>query len=354
MKPIKMEEICYLLGISYPKEKASFEIPCPECGKSMNVSFRKEATHCFHCGFSSGKVDFYAHVKNISHEQAVKEIGEWQESGDASKIKPYIYPVKIPELVKMADCQTRHEAYTALLEECSLLDAHKKNLEERGLSEERIGVNGYKSVPVSYREATQIVRNLLLRGIILDGVPGFYKDENGYHMVLTPSGFYIPVRGCGDNRRIQSLQIRFDNSDKKRKYRTFSSSKYQGGAETTTFIHYTGGEIQNGTIYLTEGPLKADIAHELTKGSPFMALTGVSSALYVPQYMKAMMKRGVRHVVTCFDMDQDTNDNVRKSVETVEQTIREMGLSVEKLRWMPKYKGIDDILLATFPKKTCS
>jgi len=350
MQPIKMEEICYLLGISYPKDRGSFEIPCPVCEKSMNVSFPKEATHCFHCGFSSGKVDFYARVKNISHEEAVKEIGKWQVTKDASGIKPYIYPVKCPELVKMADCQTRHEAYTALLEECTLLDSHRKNLEERGLSEESICVNGYKTVPVTFTEASHIVKNLLTRGIVLDGVPGFYKDGKGYHLALTPVGFYIPVRGCGDNRRIQSLQVRFDDCKDKRKYRTLSSSKYNGGAATTTFLHYTGGEIKNGTIFLTEGPLKADIAYELTGGSPFLALTGVSAIAYLPHYMKALMKRGVTHVATCFDMDQFSNDNVRISVEKIEAMLREMGLTVEKYKWNPVYKGIDDVLLATMKR----
>ena len=78
-----------------------------------------------------------------------------------------------------------------------------------------------------------------------------------------------------------------------------------------------------------------------------MALTGVSSYAYVPHYMKAMMKRGVTRVVMCFDMDQDTNDNVKASVDKIESCLRDLDLTVEKLKWDHAYKGIDDILLAT-------
>ena len=45
----------------------------------------------------------------------------------------------------------RHAAYSDMLEHLTLLDRHGENLLERGLSEERIRANGYKSMPETER-----------------------------------------------------------------------------------------------------------------------------------------------------------------------------------------------------------
>ena len=45
----------------------------------------------------------------------------------------------------------RHAAYTEMLSLLTLSDAHRQNLRERGLSDQRIEENGYKSMPSTQR-----------------------------------------------------------------------------------------------------------------------------------------------------------------------------------------------------------
>ena len=88
----------------------------------------------------------------------------------------------------------RHAAYTTMLEHLVLLDQHRENLLERGLSEERIQQNQYRSMP-----ETEQGRRLLGRppplpgGQELQGLPGF-RTRYGEWTLSGPKGFLIPVR----------------------------------------------------------------------------------------------------------------------------------------------------------------
>lgn len=344
MKKSSMVEILTMLGITYPQGRSSFETTCPVCEKSFSISIEKESCNCFHCGFHAGKIDMYGAFRHLSHQEAVAEITAIQKGEIGRKVMTMPEPVLMPKLMNMASVAIRHEAYTALLQELALVFTHKEKLLKRGLSADAIRDNAYASTPVGKEEAERIVRSLLSKGIILDGVPGFYKVNGSYHMVTCPSGILIPVRGCGEQRRIQSMQYRLDRAGDKRKYRTFSSSRYDGGAQSSTFVHYTGG-IKEGRLFLTEGPLKADVAHHLT-GEGFLAVTGVSALAYLPAYLQSLRdKQGLRKVYLAFDMDYRENDLVKKSLEKAKIMVESCGLTAIQVDWDPIDKGIDDRLL---------
>lgn len=344
MKKSSMVEILTMLGITYPQGRSSFETTCPVCEKSFSISIEKESCNCFHCGFHAGKIDMYGAYRHLSHKEAVAEITGMQKGTMGRAVIAPPAPVNMPKLVNMASVATRHEAYTALLQELPLISAHKEKLLKRGLSVEAIRDNGYASTPVGKEEAERIVRSLLSKGIILDGVPGFYKVYGSYHMVTCPSGIMIPVRGCGEGRRIQSMQYRLDRAGDKRKYRTFSSSRYDGGSKSSTFVHYTGGMKAN-RLFLTEGPLKADVAHHLT-GEGFLAVTGVSALAYLPAYLQSLRdKQGLRKVFMAFDMDYRENALVKESLEKAKMMVESCGITAIQVDWDPIDKGIDDRLL---------
>ena len=77
----------------------------------------------------------------------------------------------------MAPVELLHKTYTMLLSLLILAESHKKALLKRGFTEEVIEQNGYKSTPVFGFKG--IVKKLIAAGCILEGVPGFYQDENG-------------------------------------------------------------------------------------------------------------------------------------------------------------------------------
>ena len=71
------------------------------------------------------------------------------------KIKPSIPKQPTPQNTETerqpVSLEERHAAYTAMLEHLTLLDRHRNNLLERGLSEERIVLNQYRSMPETDR-----------------------------------------------------------------------------------------------------------------------------------------------------------------------------------------------------------
>ena len=349
MEKVTMQFILTLLGVDFPKDRSQIEIPCPKCGRSMGLSFVKESCNCFHsgCGFHAGKIDLYAFCRNLSHEAAVQELSDIQK--DKTWTKCFTYPqVKeleksFPKLVDLAPMAVRHHTYTEMLKILHLSDMHRKNLVNRGVFQETIDQKQYRDTPCYKTECARIVKQLLALGCVLDGVPGFYKDDAGYHLVTCPAGMFFPVRGTGSENRIQSLQIRLDTVPANgRKFRTLSSSRYTGGAASSTFLHFAGTGCPDKELYLTEGPLKADIANQFT-GKSFLALTGVNSVQFLGFHLKALKKRYDLQIIRiALDMDYQVNPDVYAALLNICKICQEGGFEVIIVNWDPTYKGIDD------------
>ena len=104
-----------------------------------------------------------------------------------------------------------------MLDELELDTPHKWNLLDRGLSEEVIQENLYKSVPVDTYNI--LVDKLLEKDCDLIGIPGFFTDidrEIRVNIHNHMCGFFVPV--FNEKRQIQGMQIRLDTMDTKRKY----------------------------------------------------------------------------------------------------------------------------------------
>ena len=138
----------------------------------------------------------------------------------------------------------------------TLSDRHRENLNERGLPNEIIARNGYKSMPETEAER-RLLASLLACDHELHGLPGFYTKD-GTWTLAGANGFLIPVRN--KDGLIQGMKIRLDG-DAARKYRWLSSrsSRMENGTRSYSWIHVTGDTTQK-RAYLTEGPLKGDIA----------------------------------------------------------------------------------------------
>ena len=276
----------------------------------------------------------YARINGVSNKEAYLEL---KKGGNVYRFPQQPTP-KITERQPLP-LEARHTAYTTMLEHLTLLDRHGENLLDRGLSEERIRRNQYRSMPETERGRQLLAELLRFQGHELLGLPGF-RTYYGDWMLSGPSGFLIPVRNKAG--LIQGLKIRLDD-DRKRKYRWLSSRKMPNGTRSYSWVHVTGDTTKK-RAYLTEGPLKGDVASFLAKDALFVCLGGVSA---LGGLKDTILDLGVTEVVEAMDMDQMTNKDVRKAILKMRQEMKAVkGLKYTKYTWNPAYKGVDDYLLS--------
>lgn len=197
----------------------------------------------------------------------------------------------------LAPLEERDRVYRALLNRLTLAPDHRENLLNRGLTDEAIERLGYKSTPVVGFHA--LAQSLLDEGYTLFGVPGFYRDKDGrWTMAVWRRGILIPGTYFG---KIQGFQIRLDHKMKKGgKFLTFSSRDELDGAMGENWCHMVGPVRER--ILLIEGYMKADIVNHFT-GQTMLAIPGVTSLQHLESALRDLIPMGVRHIMTCFDMD---------------------------------------------------
>ena len=216
------------------------EATCPFChdhgpGKyHLSLNTATDQYRCHLCGAHGNSVTLYARLMGVTNREAYQ----------ALKQEGKVYPMSRREASpsdaerQPLPLEQRHEAYTAMLDHLTLLDKHRENLLERGLSGGRIEQSQYRSMPET--DAGRRLLAALLRscGHELLGLPGF-RTYYGDWMLSGPKGFLIPVRN--KNGLIQGMKIRLDDADKpNRKYRWLSSRDLPNGTRSYSYIHVTG------------------------------------------------------------------------------------------------------------------
>ena len=240
----------------------------------------------------------------------------------------------------------RHAAYSEMLSLLTLSDRHRENLHERGLPDEIIARNGYKSMPETEAER-RLLASLLACDHELHGLPGFYTKDGAWTLAGA-NGFLIPVRN--KDGLIQGMKIRLDD-DAARKYRWLSSrsSRMENGTRSYSWIHVTGDTTQK-RAYLTEGPLKGDIASYFANDALFVCLGGVNAHKGLQE---TLLSLGVTEVMEAMDMDQFTNPQVRQAITTLRREVQSIpGIRYYQCTWNPRFKGVDDYLLDWTKRKT--
>lgn len=317
--------------------KEEFAARCPFCGDSENphhahlmLNIVKDAYHCTRCGEKGFAIGLYAKLHGISNKQAFKEL---------MNMAPETTPkIEIKQVLQspVANINERDKTYRAFLDKLTLKGEHLQNLIRRGLSWEEIGRNLYKSVPQDEKERQRICKELIKEGHSLKGIPGFYKDDNW--TFVDYKGFLIPVKDV--QGRIQGLQVRLDFGSKR--YLWFSSHDKPCGTRAYAWIGVSG--VPSKTVIITEGALKADIAHYLSRFT-FVSVPGVNSIRGIEQVLRDL---DAKRVYIAFDMDM--SEKVRKIVlearKKLEKVLLQNGFDVRIKEWDRCLgKGIDDYLL---------
>ena len=269
-----MSDIIPLIGLPYPPYgRSNYNVPCPCCddephAKHLNINLQKNVFRCPRCGFSGGIFDLYAYYTGIAREE-VRDALIARLDVQGSIPKPEHIPVPVVAEVPPTDIASRSDTYTGLLSKLTLASDHRQNLRNRGLSDEEIDRLGYRTTPVVGMQT--IARQLQSSGYYLSGVPGFYRKDGKWSFACESRGILIPVRDS--KGRIQGMQIRRDNATR-RKFRWVSSTGRTDGCKAEGWVHIAGEP--RAIVLLTEGPMKADVIHYLTRQT-VLAVAGVNA-----------------------------------------------------------------------------
>ena len=279
----------------------------------------------------------------------------------------------------------RDHVYKEMLTFLKLKETHRRNLLLRGLTlnevrqmEER----GFLST--DEENSVTIARKLLKKGFRLDGVPGFFINRDGdweAAFYRKNNGYLCPVRD--GKERIIGFQIRLDVPLKERKYLWFTSSGLEKGTSSGSPAGMFG-KIKDGTVYVTEGILKAEIAWMCT-GNPYIGVPGVSNHKGLETVLRKLKEQGLKRVYECYDMDKmmelsckhdeksacrqcehgiylyhgecpkkrRKRDMIRKGCIKLYEICEKLNVSCKRVTWdtdasgtwMEHYKGVDDWIL---------
>lgn len=339
------------------------EARCPYCGDyryRMYLSHKPDnATFwCHNCGTGGNAVTLYAHFnpegKRMTNSEAFSELMHHPQV----RCEEMAYTVRQEDPIR--PLHERSEIYLELLKLLDLEKKHYINLRNRGLSDEIIAGNMYRSIPTDYSKRQYVVNELSKR-YDLSGVPGFYTKNHKWQMSnCRLSGILMPV--ADRNNFIQGLQIRLDEPPPKiitkpdgtkvekkgDRFRWLSTGGmsdgkkyYENGTGISSYIHVVG-DLNSDVLHITEGPMKADIASYLSDGELFIGLTGVQNLRYLREVVTALKPK---RILECIDMDVRSNENVQKAQSKIRAICTPLVEDYRPFTWPVEQKGIDDWLL---------
>lgn len=308
--PFNIKDVAYLLNLHIRhKNTVSLDADCPFCGDrkgKLNLNLKKNVFKCNRCGESGGMLALYGKVYGVNNHTACREIKD--ALGRDEKAPAYQVTYKKVEEKELeiensppASDEVKHRTYTMLFSLLILAETHKKNLLERGFSEEKIEENGYKSTPVfGFKKLTG---KLIAAGCTVKGVPGFYLDEDGeWTVYFNPksAGYMIPVRNL--DGLVVGVQIRLDHPYDGRKYIWLSSVNFHMGVSSGSPVHLAG-EPGAKVVFVTEGLLKGDLSHFLS-GRTFGCVPGANQYANLAPFLEAMKALGTEFIYEAYDMDK--------------------------------------------------
>ena len=232
-----------------------------------------------------------------------------------------------------------------LKEEKRALDAQVKALETRIKSL-------YRTTPTT--RLKRIVTELLERGCILDGVPGFYcqKDSGQWVLDIRGSGIMLPDRNLLG--QIEAIQVRLDKVYNQKFYNLTSVDQYYG-TQSKCCPHYVGVHEGDEVVCLTEGVMKSDLAYSFAQGSPyecgFVGLTGIPSYSQYERALEELDSIGVKRINVMVDSDYQVKEEVRKARDRYIEMGAAAGFEMAPITWTQKQKGVDDLYKHLFRDK---
>lgn len=305
--------------------------PCTICGKPDWCGYAEDGSRmCHRVQLPGAKI----------HEGAGGTV--YIYSADGTTVPPVEY---VAPNAQLANEDTRHRVYAALLAKLSLSTAHRDHLRGRGFSDQEIQRREYRTLPVQGRSALAKELAQSFGPDVCTGVPGWTTregDHGRYATIAGSSGILIPVRNV--DGQIVALKVRADEASLAGRYSYLSSAK-DGGPKADNRAHVPiDRPADTSLVRVTEGELKADIAtlysNTLTLSAPGL---GAWETILAP-----LAALRVRAVLVAFDMDYRENHHVRQAFCRALRGLISAGYQVRIEEWDARFKGIDDLFNASY------
>lgn len=253
--PCDIEQVIDLLGIEVIRDTGTqLHCRCPFCADRkahMNVKIRDNVFRCNRCGKGGGILHLYAEFCEVTLHTAYEELCKIFGPDSNEKPREYKRRRKIIETAELpiASAEVRDNTYSNLLSLLTLCPTHQASLKERGLTRDEIDWLGYRTTPTT--RLRRIVTELLERGCVLDGVPGFYcqKDTGQWTLDIRGSGIMLPDRNL--NGQIEAIQVRLDKVYNQKFYNLTSIDQYYG-TQSKCCPHYVGVHEGDEVVCLTD------------------------------------------------------------------------------------------------------
>lgn len=168
--------VAYHLCIEIVKQRGNeYEAICPFCGynklsktPTLSLNLQNNKYCCSRCGAGGYSTGLYAKVREISNEQALKELLE-REYFSMDKTKLEITPVNTLE-----DIEIRDAIYREFLGMLKLEIRHKQYLRNLGLHDSSIEDGLYRTIPKNYIKR-RLICKALSRKYNLCGIPRIFS-----------------------------------------------------------------------------------------------------------------------------------------------------------------------------------
>lgn len=276
---INILNVAYHLCLEIIEQRGyEYKAICPFCGynklskiPTLSLNLKNNKYCCSECGAGGYSVGLYAKMKKLSNDKAFKELLE-RECFSQDRTLLEIRPMN-----QLVDIETRDKIYRDFLSMLRLEVQHKRYLRNMGFLDSTIEDNLYKSVPKNYIKRRMIANNLSKK-YKLEGLPGFYQEEDFKWIFSKYNGFFVPVFDA--NGYIQGLSIHLDKSFNNNQDIWFSSNNKINGTRAKNWIMKSNINEYSTSVILTDSLLLGALAKDIT-GKSIIAFQNITNSYMI-------------------------------------------------------------------------
>lgn len=197
-------------------------------------------------------------MRKISNDKAFNELLEREcFSQDRTQLE-------IRHMNQLADVEIRDKIYRNFLNMLRLEPQHRRYLTNMGFLDSTIEDNLYRSVPKNYIKR-RIIGSNLSKKYNLEGIPGFFQEEDFKWLFSQYKGFFVPV--FDSNNYIQGLSIHLDKPYNDNQDIWFSSNNKINGTRAKNWIMKSNINEYSTSVILTDSLLLGALAKDITDES---------------------------------------------------------------------------------------